>query len=57
MPPIRRYRVREEREVLVTASSPADAVAKASVWFEAGRPGGMEGIPEIRSIDITATED
>jgi hypothetical protein len=57
MPEFRRYRVREEREILVQATNPSEAVAKASVWFEAGGKGGSDGSPEIRCIDISATED
>ena len=59
MPAVRRYRVREEREVLVTASSPAEAVVKGNDAFRAQENGQEKavGVSEIRSLDISATED
>jgi hypothetical protein len=54
---VRRYRVTETRETIVTAQSPAHAVREADLWFSSGSQGGIDGIPEIRVTDISARED
>ena len=53
---VRRYKVTETREIIVTAKSAASAIMEADTWLSSGSVGGVDGIPEILTTDISAME-
>lgn len=55
MPEIRSYTVTQEREVVVAASSPAEAVAKAQELFDGITP-PARSLEESRATSINARE-
>lgn len=58
MPEPRRFRVMETRELFVSASSPSEAIAKASVNLKAHDNGQVtDDDINLRVTDMSASED